>query len=1422
MLSPFGLAQQYRLSSGAPPVSSGKAAAELHFQSNHPRPDSTNTISGVRLLKLATARTAQLNARVHGSSQPSPRITAAGTAVFPGIKFRDRSPGGSIPVAVVTGDFNKDGHMDYVVANGGTNDLWIYFGNGDGTFRLPRIIPLTKGQAPVYMVTADLRGNGTLDLVVAEFDTSSIGVLLGNGDGTFQFEQEYSLPQPPVALTVNDFNHDGKLDIAAVMYTMTSTSAGVDYIATLAGDGRGNFSPTPVVTNSSFYSTAWNVDSGDVNNDGLPDLLITGPGNDDSRVYLNNGDGSFSAGQTVAQNVTEFDQLYDARFGDLNEDGCLDAVVADFNSYVWVALGDCAGHFSQPVRIGMGDSNSAVRLVDLNGDGHLDIVTTAIPLLPSPLGDVAGDTLSVAFGDGHGNFSSGRDYVGTGESYSLAVADFNSDGRPDIVTSNTATDTTTLYLNDGSGGFGFPQGLYVGLGNGGINVPVTPVSFADLNGDGKPDVFLFDEGNSGEYIAAAMLNDGTGRLSGPITSDIGINIINNWMGDYRLADFRNTGHLDLIGIGLSAAYSGSHSFIVFVPGNGDGSFGTGVVTPTAGANGELTIGDFNHDGKMDFVAVSFSPDLTSKVVTTFLGNGDGSFRNAGSVTVSDSAGDITRVFAADFNRDGKLDILFYDTSNGYWTTQSNVWEFLGNGDGTFQPGRLLFTPFQPFALTDINGDKIPDLVRYDFFWPDGTTQNFGPATFTSYLDTANGSFAKSSSYSPFSGVPMEVAPYFQTGDPTATSLVADLNGDGALDAIAFQQISALDLGTYAQILMGNGDGTFTATYDIFPFDKNVTYPKYAHDLDSDGRADLLELDGATSSLHVFKGAPAPALQIQLRESQVVGTFGCGWIFPNVPESFDRTVALSSSVSGVILPASVTVAAGSLSQQFCYSLASNYDWHQVFDIRAQLGSDVAIAYASQSYVAGFSEALSPKTEQVIYPSQSTSPVTISLTSSQGYTSTVQLHCEGLPAGAACVFGSNTLTVSPAAAASTTVVVHTNGVTPASHLPLYVVAADKNIGARQSFLLTVYPLVVNAPFPLNTNSPGTASVDIFVLGIPPYKPGCLGLPTGVICKFSGSQLPYPSESDFGLQVTVPPGIPGGAYPFTVTVASGGITSSAPITLNVIDFVLGVPTASSDWAPPGGTVTVSQVVQPSNVSTNVTVNITCSLDSGGTCTGTSANISGNSAWNAPLTVSIPSTTSPGTHTLSVTLTAGSITHTISYPFYVADYSGSLSSATVNLARGASAYLTATMNVTAGFGGTVQFSCANTSQVTCTFLPDTLQPIAGTPATTKITFTAGGSARMRSPLPFFEDELLTLGTLLPVGLLFLFGPSGLKRAVRVSLAIAVLAAVSTLVSCGSGGGSGGGGNGGSNTYTVSVNAVAANTSTVRTIGTVTITVTH
>ncbi len=1414
-------AQQFR--KGQPKPGSLSTAALEHRLLSKRSPmltHSTKPLPGRYLLGRASARSQELRSRVRATNR-APALPRTPTAVIlPGILFRDALPGGAIANSVVTGDFNKDGHMDFVVANGGTDDLWIYFGKGDGTFELPRIIPLTRGLTPVALEAADLRGNGTLDLIVAEFDTSTIGVLLGKGDGTFGFEQIDTLPQPPSALVVGDFNHDGKLDIVSVMVTLNSNTLGVPYLATLLGNGTGSFGAPLISMNPGFYSTAGNLAAGDVNGDGLPDVLITGPGLENSEVYINAGNGTFTPGQTIVENGP-FNVVLDGRLADLNGDGCVDAAVADGNGDIWIAPGDCTGKFAAPTTVPMGDSNSSLRLADLNGDGHLDLVTTAIPLIDPIYGDLAGNTLSVAFGDGHGNFTPGRDYVGTGQSYSLAIADFNGDGKPDVVSASPDTDTATVYLNDGAGTFGFPQGAWIGLpGVGVLNAPVSAPSFADVNGDGKPDVVLLDEGYNGEYFITTMLNDGTGRFSGPLASDAGITITGDWMGDYRLGDFRNTGHLDFVGIGLTLAASTGTQYVLFAPGNGDGTFGKSTLVQAPGAEAEMGIGDFNGDGKLDFVAVGPNAALTGKQVTVFLGNGDGTFRIGASVVFADTAEEVDRVFVGDFNRDGRLDVLVHTTGNGYWTTASSVWEFLGNGDGTFQSGLQLFNAFQPMTMADVNEDSVPDIVRYDFFWPDGTTETVGPAKFTTYLAQPSGAFSQSSSYAPYVGLPSQAKPYLQFGDPATSSKVADLNGDGKADEIAFQHVSLANGAAYAQVLMGNGDGTFTPTYDVFSFNKNYFFPGYAHDLDGDGRTDLLELDGATSSMHLFKGGAAPAIQIALAAEQVTSSSGCGWVFPNLPTASDRGVTLSSSVPGVSVPASLTIPAGALSQSFCYTLDSSYDWHHVFDIRAQLGSDVAVAYASQSYVVGFSEALSPSTDQVIYPTQSTSPVTVSLTSSQGYASTVHLTCEGLPAGATCAFGSNTLSVSPSALASTTVVVHTLNTTQGGG-PVIVVADDGNVTKRQAFNLTVQPLVVDAigSAPQST-SPGNATASILIVGIPPYQPSCSGFPAGLTCAFSGAQLPYPSNTDLGVNISVPAGLAPGAYPFTVRVASGPTTASVAFTLTITDFSLQPPTTSSDWGIAGSAVKVYVGLQPIN-GFNGVVNLACSTDFGGACTGGGAGVGGASTLSA-LSLSVPAAVPTGAHTLTVVAVAGQVTHTAQFPFYVADYSGSLSSPSLTLTRGGNTSVTATVSVTTGFDASVSFSCSGTPELSCAFTPSTIQPTATSPSTANLTIIAGMSASARPRRNGTSAGVLAFGLIFPFGLALGIVGGKPRRVLHTAAVVLVVALILTSLSCGGGSGSSGGGGSGSNKYSLTVSASAAGTNTSRALGTVNVTVNH
>jgi expansin (peptidoglycan-binding protein) len=1282
----------------------------------------------------------------------------------------------------------------------------------------------------VYVAAGSFRGNGILDLAVAESDTSTIGILLGNGDGTFGYENTFTLPEPPSALTINDFNHDGKLDVVAVMTTVVEPAMqAVPYLALLEGSGKGDFAAPIVTSNYGFYSTAMNLDSADVNMDGLSDLLITGPGLENSQIYLNNGDGTFNAGQTVIGNGL-FNLELDGRLADINEDGCPDAVVGDINNQVWISLGDCAGNFAAPTTFATGDSNASVRLADLNGDGHLDVVAAAYPGLGENNGEAygmtAGNTLNVAFGDGHGGFSISRNYVGTGQSYSVAIADFNGDGKPDLVTANSDTDTTSVYINDQAGAFGFPEGVYVGMPAVYVtNQPISSLSFSDLNNDGKPDLFFLEGGYNGEYFTTSLLNDGSGRFAAPINADTGISYVSNPIGDYRVSNFRGGGRQDLVAIGQSSAYSGSSPFVLFMPGNGDGSFGKPVVTATPNAGGSMATGDFNGDGKLDLVAVEGQGTMT---LSTFPGNGDGTFRSGTSLNFTDQNSDILRVYTSDFNQDGKLDVLVFTTRNGYWTTTSAVWEFDGNGDGSFQPGRQLYTDFQPFALGDVNGDKLPDIARYDFFWPDGTTENYGPAKFTNYLGQADGTFPLTGSYAPYSGIPEEVQPYLQDGDPLASSLLGDFNGDGKLDEVAFQSQNSL---LYSQMLVGNGDGTFDPAYDIYPT-YLFGYPLYAHDLDGDGIADMVELDGGSSALHIIKGGPASALQISLDDEVVTNNASCGYVFPEVASASARTVSFASSIAEVQLPASVSLPANATYVKFCYTLASSFDATRVFDVNATLDGGTATAYASSSYTIDFSETISPSSIPAFYAGESSTPITVALTATAGFNGSVALSCDGLPDGASCQFSSSSVNVSAASVATTTVTVVTtadvgyNG----DQITFNIVASDPNVIQRQPVNLNVATLFA-AP---STSSylvigPGSISGPVTISGIPPYNLSCSGLPAWATCSFSGDQLPYPSESDITATLQLANGVTAGSYPFTIDVTSGPQVTSQSNLLSVIDFTLQQPPASGDWALPG--VTYQTIGIPATaIGGSLYVTVTCSLDSGGSCSGGALLASANTA-NLQVQVTIPADMPTGLHQLTVVGTYQnqaaqiSLTHSYTFPFYVADLSGSLSSSTISMAEGASSNVMLTLNATAGFLDTVPLACSGPVQITCSFSQLAPQLAGGTPVPITLTLAASTTAsnrRQEYPLAHpFDQSMAAFAALFPLALIFRS-----RRGRRPPLLLMFLGLVMLLplTSCGSGGkavATGGTGGGSTpNVYTINVVAAPAGTFTTRTLGTITVSV--
>jgi hypothetical protein len=196
-------------------------------------------------------------------------------------------PAGSAS-AVATGDFLGSGNQGFAVTFQQANQVAVFPGNGDGTFKQQKTT--ATGNAPVSVVVGNFGGVGNRDLAVANSGDNTVFVLLGNGDGTFKAPTILSVGKSPSALAVADFNGDGQMDLAV-------TNKGDNTVTVLLGNGAGSFGTpkTMAVGNGPSGITA-----GDFDGDGKMDLAVTNKTDNTVTVLLGNGDGTFAVQPTLA------------------------------------------------------------------------------------------------------------------------------------------------------------------------------------------------------------------------------------------------------------------------------------------------------------------------------------------------------------------------------------------------------------------------------------------------------------------------------------------------------------------------------------------------------------------------------------------------------------------------------------------------------------------------------------------------------------------------------------------------------------------------------------------------------------------------------------------------------------------------------------------------------------------------------------------------------------------------------------------------------------------------------------------------------------------------------------------------------------------------------------------------------------------
>lgn len=578
----------------------------------------------------------------------------------------------------------------------------------------------------------------------------------------------------------------------------------------------------------------------DLNRDGIPDVIASG--GEGTVVMLGREDGSFGPPKTIYPASG-----YSTAVADFNRDGKLDLVMSAIGNgtYLVELLGNGDGTFQQPIVLPQPCTDCYLSAADFNGDGNVDLAVASTGSFAAYLGNgdgtfnnakatyavsfahyvvtgrlngdhlpdavvVDSGSLDIFFSNGDGTFHE-TTYLSASSGFPALLADLNGDGKLDIVTQDRDSDVVLVRLNRGDGTLGpearFPAGCPVG------SCEFQSISAGDINGDGKVDV-----ATPGSYL----LGNGDGTFGPPVTFNGGSSpnqAVIVTRDEFRRGDFERD---DCAIIVVGAADSDSLTI--------QRATSRGLLqAPTfiAGARPEdVAAADFNGDGSMDLAVADYGV-FGAGGVHVFLNTGTGAMRPGVDLAVQNPGA----ILAADFNRDGLMDLAVSSQSTG--TTI-----FLGQGNGQFTQGSTypnLFgdctnhavgiVPSVCFATADVNGDGILDLVGA--VWIDGQI--------TVMLGNGDGTFRQGQT---FEG----------TGPQTGVA-IADFNGDGKPDlAFSVQALGAV-------VYFGHGDGTFGNPLTLKS--QALAAGIAAGDVNGDGFPDIVLAGGEGASLYFLVNSYFP-------------------------------------------------------------------------------------------------------------------------------------------------------------------------------------------------------------------------------------------------------------------------------------------------------------------------------------------------------------------------------------------------------------------------------------------------------------------------------------------------------------------------------------------------------------------------------------
>jgi hypothetical protein len=383
---------------------------------------------------------------------------------------------------VSLGDVDGDGSLDIMAATVRHN-VAVLLSNGDGTFPPgsvetdPAIVGL-----PQQVVLGDLNGDSVIDAVTANRGLTGladpgVSIFVGNADGSFAGPSDFPFPSldTPESLALGDLDGDGNLDVVTANRLNSETDPENNGISVLLGAGDGTLSAPTHFSIGSIGTFGEHLALADLNGDGNLDVVTGNTREPFVFVLLGGGDGTFGdAGVTFLVNP-----IYGLALGDVNADDDIDILVATTDGRVRVLTGNGDGTFIETSGFNAGFVNSdAIALADVDSDGDLDAVTTRSRI----------DRVSVFLGEGDGTFDARNDFtVGDGPQ-DTALGDIDGDGNVDIVSLNGLSRNFSVLLGTGDGGFGERQDFFLSERG-----TLVSLALADLDNDGDLD-FVGAEG----------------------------------------------------------------------------------------------------------------------------------------------------------------------------------------------------------------------------------------------------------------------------------------------------------------------------------------------------------------------------------------------------------------------------------------------------------------------------------------------------------------------------------------------------------------------------------------------------------------------------------------------------------------------------------------------------------------------------------------------------------------------------------------------------------------------------------------------------------------------------------------------------------------------------------------------------------------